>query len=201
MKKLLLLLIVPGFIFAQNTPCSGRKGGIAYCDGSYFVCKNGTYSASKKICSGYNQLPKRNHRQDYQDDTVILQPIEDCVNLSTGRVCNSDIRTKKKPTQEMLESQIQLLTEKESENKFLESQSLVYKNKLEEIENNQDTINKLTMGISSKFKYNQAEAQDAESQLRQINSNIDKNNYQIIQFRTSIRNLERDIEIIDYSNR
>lgn len=32
-------------------PCSGSKGGISHCLGSYFVCKDGTTSASKRICT------------------------------------------------------------------------------------------------------------------------------------------------------
>ncbi|WP_180110150.1 MULTISPECIES: hypothetical protein [unclassified Acinetobacter] len=31
-------------------PCSGKKGGISHCQGSKFVCKDGSISASKKIC-------------------------------------------------------------------------------------------------------------------------------------------------------
>lgn len=36
---------------AANTPCSGRKGGIAGCDGDTFLCNDGSISASKKSCS------------------------------------------------------------------------------------------------------------------------------------------------------
>lgn len=32
-------------------PCSGRKGGIAGCRGSKFLCNDGTLSASKRSCS------------------------------------------------------------------------------------------------------------------------------------------------------
>lgn len=32
-------------------PCSGKKGGISHCLGSYFVCKDGSTSASKRICT------------------------------------------------------------------------------------------------------------------------------------------------------
>ena len=32
-------------------PCSGSKGGISHCDGSKFVCKDGSISGSKKICT------------------------------------------------------------------------------------------------------------------------------------------------------
>lgn len=37
--------------FAANTPCSGKKGGVAACQNGKFLCKDGTISASKKTCS------------------------------------------------------------------------------------------------------------------------------------------------------
>ena len=58
MKKLICLLFVA--IFALGTtaaqaqgrqPCSGKKGGISHCEGSTFVCNDGSVSASKKSCS------------------------------------------------------------------------------------------------------------------------------------------------------
>lgn len=58
MTKLLAVAGIAAFAFttaaeARNTPCSGKKGGIAHCtkDGK-FMCKNGTISASKQICTG-----------------------------------------------------------------------------------------------------------------------------------------------------
>ncbi|MFM5373348.1 hypothetical protein ACEUAE_05795 [Aeromonas veronii] len=38
-------------------PCSGSKGGISHCDGGRFVCNDGSYSASKRTCSGYSNQP------------------------------------------------------------------------------------------------------------------------------------------------
>ncbi|WP_343350968.1 hypothetical protein [Pseudomonas sediminis] len=38
---------------AANTPCSGRKGGIAGCDGDLFLCNDGSISGSKKSCTAY----------------------------------------------------------------------------------------------------------------------------------------------------
>ncbi|HHZ8330796.1 hypothetical protein [Pseudomonas aeruginosa] len=38
---------------AANTPCSGRKGGVAGCDGDLFLCNDGSISGSKKSCSAY----------------------------------------------------------------------------------------------------------------------------------------------------
>jgi hypothetical protein len=37
--------------FATNTPCSGRKGGISHCQGSTFICNDGSVSGSKRNCS------------------------------------------------------------------------------------------------------------------------------------------------------
>lgn len=54
MNKTILVLIVallfPLASHAANTPCSGKKGGIAHCDGAKFVCNDGSYSKSKKTC-------------------------------------------------------------------------------------------------------------------------------------------------------
>jgi len=38
---------------AANTPCSGSKGGIDHCEGSKFVCNDGSYSESTKDCRTY----------------------------------------------------------------------------------------------------------------------------------------------------
>ncbi|ROM77170.1 MULTISPECIES: hypothetical protein [Pseudomonas] len=47
----IVLLMVCASAIAANTPCSGRKGGIAGCDGDTFLCNDGSISASKKSCS------------------------------------------------------------------------------------------------------------------------------------------------------
>jgi endonuclease G len=55
MKKLLglfmVVLIWPSITLAQNTPCSGKKGGISHCEGAKFICNDGSTSRSKKSCS------------------------------------------------------------------------------------------------------------------------------------------------------
>ncbi|MCG6576710.1 hypothetical protein EGM97_18610 [Pseudomonas sp. AF32] len=47
----ILLLALGTSTLAANQPCSGRKGGIAGCDGDTFLCNDGSISASKKSCS------------------------------------------------------------------------------------------------------------------------------------------------------
>ncbi|WP_076429593.1 hypothetical protein [Aquipseudomonas alcaligenes] len=55
----LCLVIAAAFGFASieaiaaNKPCSGRKGGIAGCDGDLFLCNDGSISRSKKSCSAF----------------------------------------------------------------------------------------------------------------------------------------------------
>lgn len=45
------LLLVSGSVEARNTPCSKGKGGIKACQGTKYLCNNGTISASKRPCS------------------------------------------------------------------------------------------------------------------------------------------------------
>ena len=47
----IFLLVTAGSTFATNTPCSGKKGGVAHCENGHFICNDGTISASKKVCS------------------------------------------------------------------------------------------------------------------------------------------------------
>lgn len=49
-QALMAGLITVNMAHARNTPCSGKKGGVSHCQGEKFVCKDGTISASKKIC-------------------------------------------------------------------------------------------------------------------------------------------------------
>ncbi|ROL84763.1 hypothetical protein [Pseudomonas protegens] len=46
-----LLLLCSAAAQAANQPCSGKKGGIARCDGELFLCNDGSISASKKNCA------------------------------------------------------------------------------------------------------------------------------------------------------
>ncbi|CAD5106638.1 YdcA family protein [Zestomonas carbonaria] len=49
---LLLVLAAPSAL-AANPPCSGKKGGIAGCDGELFLCNDGSISGSKRNCAAY----------------------------------------------------------------------------------------------------------------------------------------------------
>jgi hypothetical protein len=54
MKKVILSVLIFIFsmsAFGRNTPCSGKKGGVSHCQGTVFICNDGTKSRSKKKCS------------------------------------------------------------------------------------------------------------------------------------------------------
>ncbi|MGZ3949607.1 MAG: DNA/RNA non-specific endonuclease [Flavisolibacter sp.] len=48
----LILLLLPLSSWA-GAPCSGKKAGISHCNGSQFVCNDGSVSKSTKDCSSY----------------------------------------------------------------------------------------------------------------------------------------------------
>lgn len=61
-----VILLLPLASNAANTPCSGKKGGIAHCDGSQFVCNDGSISKSQRNCaaeSGGNATPDKSVQQ------------------------------------------------------------------------------------------------------------------------------------------
>lgn len=49
------LLLLAAFFAATahsaNYPCSGKKGGVERCVGEQFLCRDGSISASKRVCS------------------------------------------------------------------------------------------------------------------------------------------------------
>ena len=55
MNKLLLLslLLIPITSWSGGSPCSGKKLGISHCEGSQFICNDGSASKSTKDCSSY----------------------------------------------------------------------------------------------------------------------------------------------------
>jgi endonuclease G len=50
---LLTLLLFPITGWSGVVPCSGKKAGISHCEGSQFVCNDGSVSKSTKDCSSY----------------------------------------------------------------------------------------------------------------------------------------------------
>ena len=68
MKKYILILITallcPLVGHTANTPCSGKKAGISHCDGSQFVCNDGSVSKSVKDCSSYLNADQKQSKPD-----------------------------------------------------------------------------------------------------------------------------------------
>lgn len=61
MKKLVSICVAalwlgaslqPAFAQRGNQPCSKGKGGVSHCRNGKFICKDGSTSASKQVCSG-----------------------------------------------------------------------------------------------------------------------------------------------------
>ncbi|PND33161.1 hypothetical protein C1I89_11680 [Achromobacter pulmonis] len=48
---LLLAVLFAASAHSANYPCSGKKGGVDRCVGTQFLCRDGSISASKRVCS------------------------------------------------------------------------------------------------------------------------------------------------------
>ena len=80
---LICALLFGAVAMAANQPCSGKKGGIAGCDGETFVCNDGSISASRKSCSrdmGTRNSPSAMQRQP------LLNAAQDC-SCGSGGYC------------------------------------------------------------------------------------------------------------------
>ena len=56
MKKSIIAIMLLSLVATTaeakgRKPCSGKKGGISHCQGTKFVCNDGSISKSKKVCS------------------------------------------------------------------------------------------------------------------------------------------------------
>ena len=75
MRWLIVLMLTLGLAqtsLAANQPCSGKKGGVAECDGAMWVCNDGSISGSKRNCSaerggGKSAVPMRAVGNDGDD--------------------------------------------------------------------------------------------------------------------------------------
>lgn len=81
---MLAFLLCAGLFMAfsaegANQPCSGRKGGIAGCDGELFLCNDGSISGSKKNCSA--NLGIRSSRPQ-----SLVQEVDGC-RCGSGQFC------------------------------------------------------------------------------------------------------------------
>lgn len=84
-------------VHAANTPCSGRKGGIAGCQGDTFICNDGSVSASKRSCSAYlggAGLLGGSQMVPAADSNCSCRSGSYCVGPRGGRYCLTDVGQK-----------------------------------------------------------------------------------------------------------
>lgn len=72
-KIILLALLTFSFSSWSAAPCSGKKGGISHCNGTQFVCNDGSESKSKKDCSSYINGDKKQSKAE-ASSSVISNP-------------------------------------------------------------------------------------------------------------------------------
>lgn len=74
----LVSMLVPAY--AQNQPCSGKKGGISHCASGKFVCNDGSISASKRTCTA----PGNQREAQLAEQKASSEATCDC---ATGTFC------------------------------------------------------------------------------------------------------------------
>ncbi len=90
----LMLLALALSAHAANTPCSGKKGGIAGCQGDTFICNDGSVSGSKKSCTAYmggaSLLGQAEEMTPSMDGHCSCRGGAYCVGPRGGRYCITD---------------------------------------------------------------------------------------------------------------
>ena len=74
-------------LYAANSPCSGKKGGISHCVGSTFVCNDGSTSASTKDCSAYMGATSRGNSLKGNDSASEMAPTSGNCSCRSGTYC------------------------------------------------------------------------------------------------------------------
>lgn len=77
----LILLLFPLTSWSGGVPCSGKKAGISHCEGSQFICNDGSTSKSTKDCSSFfngeqqqsNPITTPTHINSAQSNTEITR--------------------------------------------------------------------------------------------------------------------------------
>ena len=72
-KIILLALLLLPLTSWSSAPCSGKKAGISHCNGSQFICNDGSVSKSTKDCSSYLS-GKQQQTNPVTSQTVINSP-------------------------------------------------------------------------------------------------------------------------------
>jgi endonuclease G len=73
-KIILLALLLLPLTSLAAAPCSGKKAGISHCDGSQFVCNDGSVSKSIKECSSYFNGDQKQSKTDLRSAPIKSAP-------------------------------------------------------------------------------------------------------------------------------
>ena len=73
--------------WSANQPCSGRKGGVAHCQGELFVCNDGSISGSRKICSSAAAAPARALTQSLTRNSPAANVASSDCSCRSGGMC------------------------------------------------------------------------------------------------------------------
>lgn len=215
-KRIIIIFILASLnsnLFAKGRqPCSGGKGGIAYCDGGKFVCNDGSYSASKYICSGYAQMPgkssvKRNkdvvkNKEIMSSEIESIPSLPKCIYLSRSgnEYCNESIGTVKLKVKDKINEQEKLLAQNESEFKELQQKLSDTQNQSDSIVTNQKLLSSLTLGVSEKvFKYDAGEKQNTDKQVMDLKAEITNNREEEFEINKVIQALNEDLKFLETS--
>ena len=105
MNKIILfvtLLLLPLSTMAGGTPCSGKKGGISHCEGSQFICNDGSASKSSKDCASYINggnntqqksaptSPTTTTPKSIESSTVVTEPSNTGITKTSGDILKLD---------------------------------------------------------------------------------------------------------------
>lgn len=91
-KIVLLILLFLPISGWSATPCSGKKAGISHCNGTQFVCNDGSVSKSIKDCSVYLNGGSSSVTTSPPPSTVNIdsQPVVNTVSQSNTEITRSD---------------------------------------------------------------------------------------------------------------
>lgn len=84
-------------LWAANYPCSGMKGGVSHCQGTTFICNDGSVSGSKRNCQNYSRnnssVPQSMMSTDMQptlSNNCSCRSGTYCTGPRGGRYCYTD---------------------------------------------------------------------------------------------------------------
>src|SRR5664280_1458257 len=91
-KIILLALLLLPLTSLAAAPCSGKKAGISHCDGSQFVCNDGSVSKSIKDCTSYINRDQKQSKPDSGSAPLKSDPVaqSNTQNARSGNIIKLD---------------------------------------------------------------------------------------------------------------